>query len=287
MAKYLLVEIKIQFLAKRLVQMIKDISKQEILLRKAKIITTQEVNLKKKPQGITEFLVKGSNKYIQIDFNKIPGQAKTIEPGKKVKIQDDGTLAIMRLGVEGHDPVLEMAQARKLDYSLLASLSKIPSELDSKVYFAKAKTPISHAEKLNIEAIYQVGKFTHFFFRSENKDKTEKYYSLKVDRAAPYRVTEENIIYSSTLKYLKSATSFSQFKEDKSNVYILWGTPYIREMNASEDLSNYNKKDMDKVFQVLIVAEDEAVEFLAPQLMIWKEYDETSFRKLVSNKTLE
>lgn len=267
--------------------MIKDISKQEILLRKAKIITVQEANVKKKPQGVTEFLVKGSNKYIQVDFNKIPGLEKTIEPGKKVKIQNDGVLAIMRLGVEGHDPVIETTQARRVDCPLLRSLKKISSTSDSKVHFAKAETPISHAEKLNIEAIYQVGKFTYFFFRSENKGKSEKYHSLKVERTAPYRVTEENIIYSSTLKYLKSATSFSQSKEDKSNVYILWGTPYIREMNASEDLSNYNKKDRDKIFQVLIVAEDEAIEFLVPQVMVWKEHDEASFKKMVSNKILE
>lgn len=259
----------------------------EGLLRKAKIVKAKSFNSNKKSQNITEFRITGSNSLAQEDFKKLPGLEKIIEVGKKIKMMPDGDIAIMRLGIEGHNPVLEITPSRQVTHSVMDSPKRVQSIASKKVYFAKAETPISHAKQLNLEVIFHFGKFTHFVFRSKCKNESEKYHSLKVDRNAPHRVTEENLAYSSVLKYFKSTTSLSLSRSAKCNVYVLWGTPYIQEMNFGGDLSNYKKGDAGEVFQIMIITEDEIVEFVAPQVIQWKERESTNLENIITDLTKE
>lgn len=95
---------------------------------------------------------------------------------------------------------------------------------------------------------------------------------------------QEDEAYSSVWRYLGTKDPhWRPNKKGRCGVYRLYGTPYIKEMNKSGTYSNY-KKDIDnKVFQIMIITEDETIEIVNPQEMEWVKYNYKNLKQTIIN----
>jgi hypothetical protein len=49
-------------------------------------------------------------------------------------------------------------------------------------------------------------------------------------------------------------------------VHKLWGTPYLKEMNTRGTYSNFKEDTEGKLYQLMIITDDETIEIVNPNL---------------------
>lgn len=166
------------------------------------------------------------------------------------------------------------------------------SNIDKNITCEEWKTPLKGADSLSLECVMQIGGDVYFFFywRKSKYDKKrevfktvkKKYVALRISYLCPYRLTEENISYGGVLKYL----SGNNKKKDQPYCYVykLWNTPYIQEMDKGEWLSKLSRTGVIKrsdLHQVMILTDDQTIEFISNWKPEWAEYNPQNFSKLL------
>lgn len=162
---------------------------------------------------------------------------------------------------------------------------KYQSSTDQNIFFEEAiEIPISALSGLSLSVVFQGGGNLCFFFEGwkENSSRRSRIgYYLSVRNLAPFRLMEEDVAYSTVWKYLRTDKPSRKSNKKRCNVYRLWGTPYIKEMNVSGTYSDYKKDIGNKVFQIMIITDDETIELVMPK-MEWIKYDPKKIKKVMT-----
>jgi hypothetical protein len=93
---------------------------------------------------------------------------------------------------------------------------------------------------------------------------------------------EEDVACGTVWKYLVSNKFARGLAKNPSKVYRLWGTPYIKEMNTRGTYSDYKVDVKNKVFQIMIITEDETIEIVNPK-MEWVKCNPKKFKDIMHN----
>ena len=128
-----------------------------------------------------------------------------------------------------------------------------------------------------------------FFFQGWKKNKSRKSYVgfyLKISFRTAYRIMQEEEAYSSIWKYTSSdKIKYSRQNGEYCKIYKLWGTPYIQEMNTSGIYSDFKEDVENKVFQIMIITDDETIEIVMPPEMEWVKYNPKKLKSVIVDLT--
>jgi hypothetical protein len=164
---------------------------------------------------------------------------------------------------------------------------KYQSAYNSEIFFEKIEdTPISYMESLRLNIILDIdGGGPYFFFSGWKKNKKRKSYIscyLKYRSLSPYRLMEEDVAHATVWNYLNARETYPASNKDHCRVYFLWGTPYIKEMNTRGTYSDYKQDIGNKVFQIMIITDDETLEIVDPHNMEWIKYNPKKMRDILT-----
>lgn len=164
---------------------------------------------------------------------------------------------------------------------------KYRSSFDEKIFFEEAKdVPISYLKNLDLASIIKLGGYIYFFFEGWKINKSRKSrvgYYVNISSRSPYRLMEEDVAYGTVWKYTSSKKRKHTRKHGEyCKVYRLWGTPYIIEMNTRGTYSDY-KEDVDnKVFQLMIITDDDTIEIVNPKKIEWVKYNPKNMKNIIT-----
>ena len=139
------------------------------------------------------------------------------------------------------------------------------------VFFEKWKTPLSGAQNLWLDAVFQTISHTHFFFSiSPHFEKVKNRHDVHVmtiGRNWPYRLIEEAYAYKCLGKYFAYDPSNPKKKSTRRSgpqrTWKLWGTSFIKELDEGKALSDYEQERDKNIFECMIVTQDEWIEFVS------------------------
>jgi len=163
---------------------------------------------------------------------------------------------------------------------------KYQSTYDPNIFVEKAEDmPICCLDGLDLVSIFHRSR-PHFFFSGWKKNKNRKShvgYYLKYYSLSPYRIMEEDAAHATVWKYLRDNKQYRRSSKGLCTTYRLWGTPYIKEMNTRGTYSDYKEDAKNKVFQLMIITDDETIEIIAPQKMKWVKYDPKKIKSILND----
>jgi hypothetical protein len=166
---------------------------------------------------------------------------------------------------------------------------KFKSSYDKEVYFEKWQTPMTNRGNIWLNHQFLTNRYIYFFFRLY-PDPLKKIYVMKILRYSPLRITEECNAVGFISKYFRiskkrSNSADSNIKETLSRTWKIWNTQYIKEIDSNYALSGFTKKRNKKIFQYLIVTQEEWLEFISLHEPEWKVYKNKTLAELVMRYT--
>jgi hypothetical protein len=166
---------------------------------------------------------------------------------------------------------------------------KTRSTFDKDVYFEKWQNPMTEGENIWMAHQFVTYSYIYFFFQ-QYSDRFKKTYVMKIGRYSPFRITEECNAVGFISKYFRSATKDPKTIFRNSNghhiqTWKLWNTQFIKEIDSNCALSGYTKKRNKKIFQYLIITQEEWIEFISLHEPEWKVYKNKTLEELVMHYT--
>lgn len=165
---------------------------------------------------------------------------------------------------------------------------KYQSSINKKIFFEEVKdTPISYLKNLDLSAVIQLGGSRYLFFEGWKINKRRKShvgYYAEVG-PGPFRSMEEHIAYGTIWKYLVSKKYARGYAKNPSTVFRLWGTPYITEMNTSGIFTDFEEDVENRVFQLMIITDNDTIEIVNPNRLKWVKCNPKKFKDVIINLT--